>query len=69
MTAFIAKPFIGIRRDRAQEKKEYDAQLAEAATFLDDDRVAFVAIDSSGSTAIRCSTSRCSSASACSIRS
>ena len=45
MTAFIAKPFIGIRRDRAQEKKEYDAQLAEVATFLDDDRVAFVAID------------------------
>jgi bifunctional non-homologous end joining protein LigD len=45
MTAFIAKPFIGIRRDRAQEKKEYDARLAEEAAFSDDDRVAFVAID------------------------
>jgi bifunctional non-homologous end joining protein LigD len=45
MTAFIAKPFIGIRRDRAQEKKEYDAHLAEEAAFSDDDRVAFVAID------------------------
>jgi ATP-dependent DNA ligase len=45
MSAFIAKPFIGIRRDRAQEKKDQDAQLVEAATFRDDDRVAFVAID------------------------
>jgi bifunctional non-homologous end joining protein LigD len=45
ITAFVAKPFIGIRRDRAQEKKAYDARLAEEATFLDDDRVAFVAID------------------------
>ena len=45
MTAFIAKPFIGIRRDRAKEKEDYDAPLAEEATFLDDDRVAFVAID------------------------
>ena len=45
MTAFIAKPFIGIRRDRAKEKEDYDAHLAEEATFLDDDRVAFVAID------------------------
>ena len=45
MTAFIAKPFIGIRRDRAQETKDYDAHLAEEATFRDDDRVAFVAID------------------------
>ena len=45
MSAFIAKPFIGIRRDRVQETKDYDAHLAEEATFRDDDRVAFVAID------------------------
>ena len=45
ISAFIAKPFIGIRRDRAQERKDQEAQLAEAATFSDEDRVAFVAID------------------------
>jgi len=45
ISAFMAKPFIGIRRDRAQEQKEYEANLAAVATFLDDDRVAFVAID------------------------
>jgi bifunctional non-homologous end joining protein LigD len=45
ITAFMAKPFIGIRRDRAQETKEYEASLAAEATFRDDDRVAFVAID------------------------
>jgi ATP-dependent DNA ligase len=43
--ALMAKPFIGIRRDRAQELKDQDAQLAEAATFDDDEPVAFVAID------------------------
>ena len=43
--ALLAKPFIGIRHDRAQELKDQDAQLVAAATFGDDDRVAFVAID------------------------
>ena len=45
VSAFIAKPFIGIRRDRLQETKDYDAHLAEEATFREDDRVAFVAVD------------------------
>ena len=43
--ALMAKPFIGIRRDRQQELKDQDAQLAEAAVFGEEDRVAFVAID------------------------
>ena len=43
--ALMAKPFIGIRRDRQQELKDQDAQLAEAAMFGEEDRVAFVAID------------------------
>jgi bifunctional non-homologous end joining protein LigD len=45
LSAFVAKPFIGIRRDRAKEKKDEEKHLAEAATFRDDERVAFVAID------------------------
>jgi bifunctional non-homologous end joining protein LigD len=43
--ALLAKPFIGIRRDRRQELEDQDTQLAEAATFDDDEPVAFVAID------------------------
>jgi ATP-dependent DNA ligase len=42
---FLAKPFIGIRRDRSKEAKEEEAHLAEAATFRDDEMIAFVATD------------------------
>ena len=42
---FLAKPFIGIRRDRNKEAKEEEAHLSEAATFRDDEMVSFVATD------------------------
>jgi ATP-dependent DNA ligase len=42
---FMAKPFIGIRRDHQKEAREERAHLAEAATFRDEDLVAFVATD------------------------
>jgi ATP-dependent DNA ligase len=42
---FLAKPFIGIRRDRNKEVKDEEAHLTEAATFRDDEMVAFVATD------------------------
>jgi ATP-dependent DNA ligase len=42
---FIAKPFIGIRRDHQKEAAEEQAHLVEAATFRDDEMVAFVATD------------------------
>jgi bifunctional non-homologous end joining protein LigD len=42
---FIAKPFIGIRRDHQKEAAEEREHLIEAATFRDDEMVAFVATD------------------------
>jgi ATP-dependent DNA ligase len=42
---FLAKPFIGIRRDHQKEAEQERAHLAEAATFRDEDVVAFVATD------------------------
>ena len=42
---FIAKPFIGIRRDHQKEAAEEQQHLVEAATFRDDETVAFVATD------------------------
>ena len=42
---FIAKPFFGIRRDHQKEAAEEREHLAEAATFRDDEMVAFVATD------------------------
>lgn len=43
--ALMAKPFIGMRRDRGREAEAERATLAEAATFRDEDQVAFVATD------------------------
>ena len=45
LTQFIAKPFIGIRRDPQKEAADEKAHLVEAATFRDDEMVAFVATD------------------------
>ena len=42
---FIAKPFVGIRRDHQKEAAEEKEHLIEAATFRDDEMVAFVATD------------------------
>jgi ATP-dependent DNA ligase len=42
---FIAKPFVGIRRDHQKEAAEEQEHLVEAATFRDDEMVAFVATD------------------------
>jgi ATP-dependent DNA ligase len=42
---FIAKPFIGIRRDHQKEAAEEQEHLIEAATFRDDETIAFVATD------------------------
>lgn len=42
---FIAKPFVGIRRDHQKEAAEEQEHLIEAATFRDDEMVAFVATD------------------------
>ena len=42
---FMAKPFIGIRRDHQKEAAEEQEHLVEAATFRDDEMVAFVATD------------------------
>ena len=42
---FMAKPFIGIRRDHQKEAADEEAHLVEAATFRDDEMVAFVATD------------------------
>jgi bifunctional non-homologous end joining protein LigD len=41
----MAKPFIGIRRDHQKEAAEEQEHLIEAATFRDDEAVAFVATD------------------------
>ncbi len=43
--ALMAKPFIGMRRDRGREAEAERAALAEAATFREEDQVAFVATD------------------------
>ena len=43
--ALMAKPFIGMRRDRGKEAEAERAALAEAATFREEDQVAFVATD------------------------
>jgi ATP-dependent DNA ligase len=45
MGQFLAKPFIGIRRDHQKERDQERAHLEEAATFRDDELVAFLAID------------------------
>jgi len=45
MGQFLAKPFIGIRRDHQKERDQEHAHLVEAATFRDDELVAFVATD------------------------
>jgi ATP-dependent DNA ligase len=42
---FIAKPFVGIRRDHQKEAADERAHLVEAATFREDEMVAFVATD------------------------
>jgi hypothetical protein len=59
--ALMAKPFIGMRRDRGREAEAERAALAEAATFREEDQVAFVATDLLRSTVTPCSTFRCSS--------
>ena len=42
---FIAKPFFGIRRDRHKEAAQEREHLAEAATFREEETIAFVATD------------------------
>jgi ATP-dependent DNA ligase len=42
---FMAKPFIGIRRDHQKEARVEQEHLIEAATFRDEEMVAFVATD------------------------
>lgn len=42
---FVAKPFFGIRRDRQKEAAQEREHLVEAATFREDEMVAFVATD------------------------
>jgi ATP-dependent DNA ligase len=42
---FVAKPFIGIRRDRAKEAEDERRLHVQAAIFAEDEPVAFVATD------------------------
>ena len=42
---FVAKPFFGIRRDHQKEAAQEREHLVEAATFREDEMVAFVATD------------------------
>jgi bifunctional non-homologous end joining protein LigD len=42
---FLTKPFFGIRRDHQKEREDERAHHIEAATFREDELVAFVAID------------------------